>query len=167
MRDLPIATLAPVRLAGLLDVDPPARWSDRDAAAALRHQFAAPLLPDLALAPAVEIDRLRALAAPHTTFLDLLSSPVPALELLLALKDWARHVRDAPESPLAGAPATVLYYAAIAAARVRLNQRITSLPDTDLRTGWTWALTQTGTPELAQLFTAAVGAMASAGDLEP
>jgi hypothetical protein len=144
--------LPPHTLARLLDLDAPAPWSQRDATAALRHQLAAPLLPDLAHTPGIEIDRLRPLAAPHATFLQLLTSPTPSLELLQALKQWARHVRDDPASPLAGAPATVLYYAAITAARTRLRQRITALTDDQLLAGIAWSRAYPGAQALTTLF---------------
>jgi hypothetical protein len=161
MNDSPLDLLAPARLAGLLDLDPSANWSVQDVTAAFRHQLAAPLLPDLALVPGIEIDRVRLIAAPDATIFDLLASRTPELELLKALKMWARHVRDASENPLAGAPATVFYYAALAAARVRLNQRITSLPDADLRAGCTWALAEDGASPLTPLFEAALAAIPS------
>jgi hypothetical protein len=159
MSDFRLDLLTPARLAGLLDVDPPEGWSLQDAATALRHQLAAMLLPDLAVVPGIEIDRLRRIAAPNTTFLELLVSRTPEIELLKALKIWARHVRDDSENPLAGAPATVLYYAAVAAARVRLDQRITSLMDAKLRAGCTWALAAAGDSALTSLFEAALAAI--------
>jgi hypothetical protein len=156
MNDAPLDALAPERLADLLDVDRPARWSPEDAAAALRHQLAAPLLAELSRVPAMEMTRLEPLAGPRMTFLDLLTASHPAPELLEAVKLWARHERNSLDSPLAGAPATVLYYAAIAAARVRLHRQLTSLPDADLRTGCAWALAQPGAAPLADVFSAAL-----------
>ncbi len=123
---------------------------------ALRDQLAAPLLPDLALIPGMEIERLRQMAGPGVTFLDVLVSDAPEIELLLALKMWARHVRDEVENPLGGAPATVFYYAAAAAARVWLKVRITSLSDAEFRAGCTWAREAAGTSPLASVFEAAL-----------
>jgi len=110
MNDSSLDMLRPQKLAQLLDLDAPAGWSQDDAAAALRHQLAAPLLADLACVPGVEIERLRPLAGPETTFFAAISAPVPALELLEAIKEWARHVRADRASPLAGGPATVIYW---------------------------------------------------------
>ena len=152
MNDPALDMLPPHTLARLLNLDAPAHWSDHDAAAALRHQLAAPLLPDLARVPGIEIERLRPLIEPHTTFLAAVSAPSPALELLDAIKQWARHVRDDPASPLAGGPATVLYYAAIAAAQARLHQRITALTDDQLRAGQAWARAFPGAESLGFLF---------------
>ncbi len=153
--------LTPARLAQLLDLDAPASWSQADALAALRHQLAAPLLPDLALAPGAELDRLCPRAFAHPTFLDALTAPAPNLELLHAIKHWARHLRTDPASPLAGTPATVLYYAAIAAARLRLGQSITTLSDAQLRAGLLWAAAIPGTQPLAELFAAALRVLAA------
>jgi hypothetical protein len=159
MSDAQLDLLTPARLAGLLDVDGSGGWTAVDAAAALRHQLAIPLLPELAEVPGVEIERIRERAAPGATFLELLASCVPDLELLKAVKMWARHVRGVSEHPLGGAPATVLYYAAIAAARVRLNERISSLTDAEVHAGVAWALATTGVSPLAPLFEAALAAI--------
>jgi hypothetical protein len=102
MNDAPLEGLTPERLADLLDVDRPARWSQQDAVAALLHQLAAPLLAELARVPGIEIARLQPLTDRRMTFLDLLAGPAPAPELLDAVKMWARHELDAPNSPLAG-----------------------------------------------------------------
>jgi hypothetical protein len=152
MTDSSIDMLAPERLARLLDVDTPAVWTEADATAALRHQLAAPLLPDLALAPGSELDHLRPFAEAYPTLLAALTAPSPPLGLLQAIKRWARHVRNDSASPLSRGPATVLYYAAIAAAREHPWASITSLTPDQLHKGFSWSMAFSGAEALARLF---------------
>ncbi len=172
-----IGQLAPERLARLLDVGAGSAWSAIDAAQALRHQLAAPLLPDLAAAPGAQTERLEnllALAPGIDTFVELFtggqdvdSSPAGAArgeacgELLEAAKRWARHIRGDSTTPLFEAPATVLYYAAIAAARVHHSRGITSLSSAQCCEGFIWAAGQPGAEQLAALFEEALHRLAS------
>ena len=155
--------LSPERLSRLLDT-PAHAWSADDRAAALRHQLAAPLLPDLIAAPGAP-RRIETLAtrpnAPHN-FAELFTSPSPAPELLAAAKQWARHVRSDPASPLCEGPATVLYFAAIAAALVHHREKITSLSVAELRDGFAWSQDQPGADKLSALLHAALGCVATA-----
>ena len=113
MKESSFEMLPPESLARLLDLQSPSTWSTADGAAALSHQLAAPLLPDVAQAPGAESDRITACVAPFSSLEQALLASAAPLELLQAIKHWARHLRDAPESPLAGGPATVLYFTAI------------------------------------------------------
>jgi hypothetical protein len=75
---------------------------------------------------------------------ELLEHPGPPVELLWAVKELSkRRPRDVfpPEIAL------LLYYGCIAAAMVRCGQRITKLPDDDLRNGFTWAIKEEWVPE--------------------
>lgn len=159
MDDASIDMLAPERLARLLDVEVATTWSEADAAAALAHQLASPLLPDLALCPGLEGDRLRGLAQGHATLLGALTAPVPELELLQAIKQWARHLRGDAASPLAGSPATALYFGALAAAQWRLGQSITTLTAAQLREGYAWGAAYPAAGPLAELFAGALAAL--------
>jgi hypothetical protein len=159
-------SLPPAKLARLLDVEgggaEAAAWTAADAAAALRQQLQAPLLPDLLAAPGAERERLEALvrSRPETaTFAAQLTGREPTTELLESIKRWARHMREQPSSPLRGGPATVLYYAAIAAALVRTGRRITTLTDGQLRAGFEWALVQEGAEGLQGLLREAHAAL--------
>ncbi len=150
--------LGHAQLAKLLDADRLPEWSEADKAEILGHQLAAPLLPDLAMIPGAETVRLQALVRDRPgaeSFLRQLTFITPSLELLIAIKGFARHFRDVRESPLHGMPATILYYAAIAAALARCKARITRLHDADLRTGFTWAKQQPAAEPLITIFTAA------------
>jgi hypothetical protein len=76
------------------------------------------------------------------SFSDLFHHPAPPLELLELVKDFAKANLDHPESGLPDEIASALYYTSIASALVKLDKRITRLPDADLRRGLTWAREQ-------------------------
>lgn len=149
-----VEKLPPEQLVQLLDIDAPPHWNAVDAAAALRQQLAAPLLPDLASAPGARVEHLETLAAGTASFLAALIAP-PNVELLHAIKLWARQVRGDRATPLAPGPATLFYYAALAAAMVHFKVRITSLSDAQLREGFRWAAGYSGAELLSPLFKAA------------
>lgn len=154
-------SLPPERLSWLLDA-PAHKWSARDGAAALRHQLAAPLLPDLTAALGAAIERVERLAAEPgapRSFAELFTCPSPARELLEAAKAWAREVRNDAASPLCGAPATVLYYAAIAAVLVHCGEKITRLSVAELQEGFAWSGRQSGAEGLRELFNSALERM--------
>jgi hypothetical protein len=138
----------PEQLSRLLDSDGLAgrAWSPEDLQALLRHQLAAPIAVDLAsLGPALAA-QLKALADAHglllKSFADLFVHPHPPLELLRLVKDFAKAHRASPTGALPPEVASVLYFAAIGVAQLRLGQRISSLPDEALRQGCSWALDQ-------------------------
>jgi hypothetical protein len=111
-------------------------WRPEELAAVLRHQLAAPVEfdpPDPATAkrkPAV------------ANFLELFEHPHPPLELLLRTKDFAKANRGRLEGLLPQEVATVLYYASIVVARLRLGERLSDLDDQTVRKGIDWALAQ-------------------------
>ncbi len=141
----------------LLEVERMNVWGHADAVAALRHQLAAKLLPDLAA-----LRKTANTSAPQTsdghnpwessTFGGQLLSRNPALEVLLAIKEFGRSQSQDQNSPLAGPAAVVLYYAAIAAAKLRLDLKITQLADRELVDGFSWAITREGAESLIPLF---------------
>jgi hypothetical protein len=73
------------------------------------------------------------------SFADLFHHSAPPVELLELVKSFAKANLDHPESALPGEIASALYYLSIAAALVRLDQRITRLSDADLARGLQWA----------------------------
>jgi hypothetical protein len=157
-----VSRLPAQQLAKLLNPALPTPWTPKDAAAALKHQLAAPLLPDLLTPPTADPDFLRPLllALPKsTTFLKLLTMKSPPLDLLIALKTFSAHARTTPDSPLQGDPATLLYYAAIAAALAKHHHRITTLPEKDLQEGLTWSLAQHPPTALKSLYKNALAAL--------
>jgi hypothetical protein len=147
--------LKPRQLARLLDVGSDAAWLAEESAEILRHQLAAPLLPDIAQSPGAEAGRLKRWVngcGNAATFGEQLTGQRSNPELLRAIKDFAKHARNEETSPLRGAPAMVLYYAAIAAALARCGQRITQLSDAELREGISWCMQQAGAESLAEIF---------------
>jgi hypothetical protein len=62
---------------------------------------------------------------------------------LVLVKDFAKANLDHPDSGLPGEIATALYYTSIAAALVRLDERISQLADADLQRGLRRTLKQT------------------------
>ena len=121
-------------------------WQPEELAAIFKHQMAAPILVDLGVFDAPTATRLKYLSQAHglllKSFADLFQHPAPPVELLSLIKDFAKANRDQPASGLPTEIATTLYYTSIAAALVRLNQRLTKLADADLRRGLAWTLGQ-------------------------
>lgn len=76
------------------------------------------------------------------TYGKLLADPAAPLEALSQLKGFAKINREHPDSALPREIATVLYYASIAAALTKHDQRISSLGDGDLGEGLAWAAEQ-------------------------
>jgi hypothetical protein len=121
-------------------------WQRDELAAIFRHQMAAPIMVDLGTFDLATAARLKILSEAQglllKSFGDLFHHPTPPVELLNMIKDFAKLNRDHPASGLPQEIASTLYYASIAAALVRLNPRITQLPDADLRRGLLWILEQ-------------------------
>ena len=121
-------------------------WRPDELAAIFRHQMSAPMLVDLGTFDPRTATRLRTLSEAHglllKSFADLFHHPAPPFELLELVKDFAKANLDHPESGLPGEIATALYYASIAAALVRLDARISQLPDADLQRGLRWTMEQ-------------------------
>ncbi len=122
-------------------------WRPEELAAIFRHQIAAPMLVDLGGLDAHTASRLKTLSEAQglllKSFSDLLHHPVPPVELLELVKNFAKANLDHPESGLPAEIATALYYSSIAAALVRLDVRISQLPDADLQRGLRWTAEQT------------------------
>ena len=118
-------------------------WHPEELADIFRHQLSAPMLVDLGGFDTRTAASLQTLGEAEglllKSFSDLFHHPAPPVELLEAVKDFAKANLDHPESGLPGEIATVLYYTSIAAALVHLNSRISQLSDSELRRGLTWA----------------------------
>jgi len=137
----------PRRLAPLMDLKPEAAklWEEKEFASVLRHQLSAPFEPDLLDFMKDPVDRRTVTGAePNSfkTYADLLMHPNPSVDLLEAMKDFAKACRTGSKSALPKEVATVLYYASLAAALVRCGKRITTLTDRSLREGVDWACAQ-------------------------
>jgi hypothetical protein len=114
-------------------------WRADELAALFRHQLAAPVLMDLGSFDPRTANQLKTLTAAQglllSSFADLFNHPAPPIQLLQLVKEFAKANMDHPESGLPAEIATALYYTSIAAALVRLDTRITQLPDADLQRG--------------------------------
>jgi hypothetical protein len=133
-----------------LEAEDPFVWHDRDFADVLAHQLRAPLVVDLAK---VGLGNAALHPCQVTTFNELLHHPNPDMELLMLCKNFAKAVRFDPDWPLPAEVATVLYLASIAAARIRINTRISAMSDHELRASGEWALAQAWVdPQTKSLF---------------
>jgi hypothetical protein len=143
----------PQQLACLLSFETTtdAIWPVTDLAAILKHQLA--LIPG-ADRPAGELSEgapgTETAGEPFGNYWELFRSPQPSLELLQQIKDVAKAAVTDPDAPLPEEVATVIYFAAIAVALIRCNQRITRLSDEGLRLGFRWSLDQSWIPEEMQ-----------------
>lgn len=139
---------APARLAELLDeTRPDARpWRPEELGALLRHQLTAPVEVSLENLPPDLARQLKGLSDVEglllKSYADLFAHPRPPLALLRLVKEFAKAAQAAPSGPLPPEVARVLYYASIAAALARWNERLTTLDDTALRRGFAWVREQ-------------------------
>ena len=121
-------------------------WRPEELAAIFRHQMAAPIIVDLGTIDSPTAARLKEQSEARglllKSFADLFQHPAPPVELLTLIKDFAKANRDHPGSALPAEIASVLYYASIGAALVRLDRRISQLPDDALRQGFQMTLKQ-------------------------
>jgi hypothetical protein len=121
-------------------------WRPDELAAIFRHQLSAPVIVDLGGFDPGTAVRLKVVSEAQglllKSFSELFHHPAPPIELLQATKDFAKLNLDHPESCLPGEIAAALYYTSIAAALVRLDARISQLPDADLRRGLLWTREQ-------------------------
>ncbi len=148
----------PERLAELLaQTASPARpWRPEELGALLRHQLTAPVELSLDNLPPDLARQLKGLSDAEglllKSYADLFTHPRPPLTLLRLVKEFAKAAQAAPSGPLPPEVARVLYYASIAAAVARWNERLTTLDDTALRRGFAWVREQpwvdAGTREL-------------------
>jgi hypothetical protein len=117
-------------------------WRPEELAAIFRHQLSAPVMVDLGGFDPGAAVQLKIVTEAQglllKSFAELFEHPAPPLELLVAAKNFAKLNLDHPESYLPSEIAAAIYYTSIAAALVRLNERITQLPDADVRRGLLW-----------------------------
>ena len=154
---MPISTnhLDKLALSRLLNLSHQSRWSIEDGICALRHQLAAPLLPDLGATADVNTQELEYFLKSYpgpVCFGTQLTTPTPSLYLLSAIKRFSKCVSEDPDNPLFLNGGRVLYFAAIAAALVHGRQRLSSLDDAQLHNGFDWAKEQPGAETLRPLF---------------
>lgn len=143
----------PQRLAVLINGQVRGNWSHDDLRAMLQHQLATPLLLNINSSPSWSEQDRQLLAT--IRFGELLTLPTPSLELLRSTKNFAKGSDSREECPLPPELGTLLYYAAIVAAKVRLGQWITELAVDQVLAGVRWAISLVWvTPELMELFEA-------------
>jgi hypothetical protein len=149
MATLDGASAGPRSLACLLQVDDLGLWNVTELGPILEHQLDAPLDLDLDLRTMAEQagDRpdsgSERVGAEIRTFRQLLLHPHPPGAWLNRVKQFAKDCRSQPDGPLPHEVATVLYLAAIAAARGKCHQRISTLDDAAWQRAVEWALAQT------------------------
>ena len=121
-------------------------WRPEELAAIFRHQLSAPVMVDLGGFDPGAAVQLKIVTEAQglllKSFSELFDHPTPPIELLVATKNFAKLNLDHPESYLPSEIAAALYYASIAAALVRLDERITQLPDADIQRGLLWVREQ-------------------------
>jgi hypothetical protein len=121
-------------------------WRADELGAIFRHQLSAPILVDLGGFDSGGAARLKMLSDAQNlllkSFSDLLLHATPPTELLRLAKDFAKANMDHPDGSLPKEVAAVLYYASIAAALTRLDERISQLKDAELERGLRWAKDQ-------------------------
>ncbi len=135
----------PAVLGSILARDPfTETWSDAELGAIYEHQLGAPLAFDLSnLSPDAQTSAIvsrQSSAAPLETFADLLNHPHPPLELLQYVKEFSKASQSSPDHPLPGDVATVLYFATILIARLRLRQQISQVDNAALDKALHWCL---------------------------
>ncbi len=143
--DRDLSKTSPSQLALLMGLDETqSLWSEDDNVAIIHHLLDSPI-PDISNSSTTTLTFGRLLAAHH-----------PDVEHLRHVKEFAKSCRTNPQSELPQDIATVVYYAAIAAARLRCGHAISQLSVVELRDGINWALTRDWLPDpLKQLFQAA------------
>jgi len=143
--DRDLSKTSPSQLALLMGLDETqSPWSEDDHAAMMRHLLDSPI-------PGNPPES----SATSQTFGRLLASHHPDVEHLRRVKEFAKSCRTNPNSDLPEDIATVLYYAAIAAARLRCSHAISQLSVAELHDGIEWALARSWLPDpLKPLFQA-------------
>ena len=112
-----------------------AMWSAQDLAAIWRHQLATQIADEIPGAVA-------AATGSPSSFAEVLRDPRPPVELLRAVKDYAKQLEHDESRPVPREIAWALYLAAVVAARARCGQRITSTDDAAVRQWVDWAVAQ-------------------------
>lgn len=140
-----IRSTSPSVLAKIMTLDKNSErtWQPDELGAILKHQMAAPVQFDLESLDPTIAPKVRTLSEARglvlKSFGDLLRHPNPPVELLKLTKEFAKANRNDKESSLPPEVATVLYFASIAVARMRCNERISSMDDDQLQRGLEWA----------------------------
>ena len=149
-RDLPVKgdqskPRAGELLAGLIafDEDGRALWPSADLEVSLRQHLRCPLSTLATRVDPLGLNVATAGAELTGTLGDLLlRDRTPSLDLLRALKDFAKREVTSSRASVPPDIALLLYYGSIIVARLRRGERISRLSDDDLRRGLNWAARQ-------------------------
>lgn len=137
---------SPRKLAELMSLDsrPLMEWKLEELPSILKHQWAAPLHPDLSqIDPALETrleQAKQSSARQWRCFADILEESQVPLEVLQILLDFAKASWTHPHRPMPQAIAQVMYYACIAKAWTGHQSIIGGLEERHVRRGIEWAL---------------------------
>lgn len=119
-------------------------WRPEELAAVWEYHLSAPLQFELAALEPGQMRVLRDLSAAQGLLMNslrgLLQHPVPPLELVVMVKDFAKGCLHGADAPLPAEIAGVLYHLTIAVGLARLGERITALSDAEILRGLDWAL---------------------------
>lgn len=119
------------------DLEERRAWHPQELAAILNHQWNAPLEADLGGVSPERSRLLRCLCEADQLLIksygDVFSHPMPPIEILEMIKDYAKRNLARPDRELPEGIAEVLYTLSVVIARVRCNQRITSQDDEAVR----------------------------------
>lgn len=159
------------RMSTLLDLRRRAdrqEWRPDELKDMLLHQLGAPLYLSLGTLSAEVVHQLRCNEPPldaRLTLAELFAHPQPPLELLKLVKRFAKQCRREPENPMPSDLVMFLYYVSIAAALVRVNQRISELADGHLRHGMQWVAAQVWVDaEMRSLLTQGLNLLRDSGE---
>jgi hypothetical protein len=119
-------------------------WTTGEMGAVLQHQLAAPAERELRSVDPGLACEFTQYTRMHDegieSFGDLFRHPSPPLELLKLTKAFAKASRRDRNNALPKELCGLLYFLCIALAMIRCEERITSLPDAQIKKGLQWAI---------------------------
>ena len=119
------------------DLEDQRYWQPPELADLLQHQWDAPLEADLGELPPGRARLLKRLCEAEHLLLksygELFSHPLPPIEVLEMIKDYAKRHLARPNLELPEEMAMVLYVLSVVVARLRCGKRITSQSDEAVR----------------------------------
>ena len=111
----------------------------------LREELDAPLLPKARFVTHARARSTQSICWSRTRFATMrhvFADPQPPTDALNVIKEYAKHVRNDPDSAIPQNVCSALYYAAIAAAKSRHGLMISSQEPDTINRGIQWALSQ-------------------------
>lgn len=131
-------------------------WRPEEMGALLQHQLVSPLESELR---SVHTNLLKEFQRktqgadkPPRNCRELFLAKQPDPDVLRITKDFAKLCRQSDTNPVPEQIPTVIYFTSIAMAEVKCSARITSLPNSRIRSGLQWTIAQEWiSPELRDL----------------